>query len=172
MLCCKCIDEYVWDRKSMCDMSVKIISKYYEDVLVEWFGILTIPLSRRHNGRDGISNHRRFDCLLNRLFSRRSKKTSKFRVTGFCEGNSLMTGQFPSQRASNAENVSIWWRHHVASIPNECKYREHTTTHVFRRRWNRWFGREMMGFLIILYYSVLYVCLISQHDMIHPQASL
>ena len=25
-----------------------------------------------------------------------------------------MTGQFPAQRASNAENVSIWWRHHDA----------------------------------------------------------
>ena len=24
-----------------------------------------------------------------------------------------MTGEFPSQRASNGENVSIWWRHHV-----------------------------------------------------------
>ena len=23
-----------------------------------------------------------------------------------------MTGEFPAQRASNAENVSIWWRHH------------------------------------------------------------
>ena len=22
------------------------------------------------------------------------------------------TGEFPGQRASNAENVSIWWRHH------------------------------------------------------------
>ena len=22
-------------------------------------------------------------------------------------------GEFPAQRASNAENVSIWWRHHV-----------------------------------------------------------
>ena len=30
----------------------------------------------------------------------------------FCEGNSLETGEFPAQRASNAENVSIWWRHH------------------------------------------------------------
>ena len=33
-------------------------------------------------------------------------------VTSLCEGNSLVTGEFPSQRASNAENVSIWWRHH------------------------------------------------------------
>ena len=32
---------------------------------------------------------------------------------GLCEGNSPVTGKFPSQRASNAENVSIWWRHHA-----------------------------------------------------------
>ena len=43
---------------------------------------------------------------------RRSKKTSKLRVTGLCAGNSPVTGEFPAQRASNAENVSIWWRHH------------------------------------------------------------
>ena len=53
------------------------------------------------------------DCLFNRLFGRRSKKTSKFRVTGLCAGNSPVTGEFPAQMASNAENVSIWWRHHV-----------------------------------------------------------
>ena len=44
---------------------------------------------------------------------RRSKKTSKLRVTGVCEGNSPVTGEFPAQRASNPENVSIWWLHHV-----------------------------------------------------------
>ena len=65
-----------------------------------------------HNERDGISNHRRLDVLFNRLFRRSPKKTSKLRVTGLCEGNSLVTGEFPSQRASNAENVSICWRHH------------------------------------------------------------
>ena len=43
---------------------------------------------------------------------RRSNKTSKLRVTGLCEGNSPVIGEFPAQRASNAENVSIWWRHH------------------------------------------------------------
>ena len=40
------------------------------------------------------------------------KKTSEFRVTGLCAGNSPVTGEFPAQRASNAENVSVWWRHH------------------------------------------------------------
>ena len=41
------------------------------------------------------------------------KKTSKLRVTGLCVGNSPVTCIFPAQTASNAENVSIWWRHHV-----------------------------------------------------------
>ena len=66
----------------------------------------------RHNERDSVSNHQRLYCLLNRLFRRRSKITSKLRVTGLCAGNSPVAGEFPPQRASNAENVSIWWRHH------------------------------------------------------------
>ena len=66
-----------------------------------------------HNGCDGVSNHQPYVCLLNRLFRRWSKKTSKFRVTGLCAGNSPVTGEFPTQMASNAENISIWWRHHV-----------------------------------------------------------
>ena len=40
-----------------------------------------------HHEHDGVWNHRRADCLLNRLFRRRSNKTSKPRATGLCEGN-------------------------------------------------------------------------------------
>ena len=69
-------------------------------------------LRLRHDGRDGVSNHQPHYCLLNRLFRRRSKKTWKLRVTGLCVGNSPVTSEFPAQMASNAENVSIWWRHH------------------------------------------------------------
>ena len=65
-----------------------------------------------HNDAMEASIHRRLDCCLNRLFGRRLKKTSKLRVTGLCEGNLPVTGEFTAQRASNAENVSIWWRHH------------------------------------------------------------
>ena len=71
-----------------------------------------MTLHWRHNGHDGVSNHQLHHYLLNRLFGRRSKKTSKRRVTGLCAGNSPATGEFPAQMASNAENVSIWWRHH------------------------------------------------------------
>ena len=73
---------------------------------------LTITLQWRHNGRDSVSNHQPHDCLLNCLFKRRLKKPSKPRVSGLWEGNSPGTGEFSAQMASNAENVSIWWRHH------------------------------------------------------------
>ena len=77
----------------------------------EWKG-RCIALRWRHNGRDSVSNHQTHHRLLKRLFRRRSKKTSKLRVTGLCAANSPGTGEFPAQMASNAENVSIWWRHH------------------------------------------------------------
>ena len=50
------------------------------------------------------------------VYSGRSKETSKLRVTGLCAGNSLVTGEFPAQMASNAENVSIGWRHNIDDI--------------------------------------------------------
>ena len=87
-------------------------------------------LQWRHNGRDDVSNYQPYDDLLNGLFRHRSMETSKLRVTCLCEGNSPVTGEFPAQRASSAENVSIWWRHHgwlivgdviLAAIPMELQ---------------------------------------------------
>ena len=69
-----------------------------------------------HNGRDGVSNHQPRHCLLNILYKRRSNKTSKLRVTDLFAGNSPVTGEFPAQMASNAENVSIWWRQYVNAV--------------------------------------------------------
>ena len=85
---CKFIVYYQWHIESSCNS-------------LQW----------RHNGSYGVSNHRRLDCLLNRLFRRRSKNTLKLCVTGLCEGNSPVTGGFPAQMANYAENVSIWWSH-------------------------------------------------------------
>ena len=65
-----------------------------------------------HNWCDRVSNHQTHDRFPNRLFRRRSEKTSKLRVPGLCACNSPVTGEFPAQMASNAKNVSIWWRHH------------------------------------------------------------
>ena len=74
--------------------------------------ISRITLLWRYNEHDCVSDHQPYDCLLNRLFRRRSKKTSKLRVTGLCAGSSPGTGEFSAQMAGNAENVSMWWRHH------------------------------------------------------------
>ena len=52
-------------------------------------------LQWRHNERDNVSNHHPHDCLLKRLFRRRSTKASKLRVTGLRQGNSPVTGNFP-----------------------------------------------------------------------------
>ena len=49
---------------------------------------VAISLQWRNNERDSVSNHQPDGCLSNCLFRRRSKKTSKLRVTGLCAGNS------------------------------------------------------------------------------------
>ena len=89
------------------------------------YDIIVMSMTVMLYEHDFVSNHRRFDCLLNRLFRRRSKKTSKLRVIGLCEGNSPVTGEFPAQRASNAENASIWCRHHAVRSP----------------AWRSWYGK-------------------------------
>ena len=93
-------------------------SRYQALLVIFWCELIMqcaiygLSIQWRHNERDGVSNHRCPDCLPNRLFWRRSKRTWKLCVTGLCEGNSPVTGEFPAQRASNAEIVSIWWHHH------------------------------------------------------------
>ena len=49
-------------------------------------GTYTSLLQWCYNGHDGVSNHQPHDCLSNRLFRRRSKKTSKLRVLAFARG--------------------------------------------------------------------------------------
>ena len=102
--------------RSSCELennivSVERVSEYINlptEVRDKWLPTLLW----RHNERDSVSNHQRLYCLLKRLFRRRPKVTSKLRVTGLCAWNSPGTGEFPAQKASNAEYVSIWWRHH------------------------------------------------------------
>ena len=49
--------------------------------------VFLLTLQWRHNDHDGVSNHQPHGCLPNRLFRRRSKKTSKLHATGLCVGN-------------------------------------------------------------------------------------
>ena len=71
------------------------ISAYHihsPDMLASWHGN---TLQWHHNERDGVAHHQPQDCLRNCIFRCRSKKTSKILVTGLCEGNSPVTGEFP-----------------------------------------------------------------------------
>ena len=112
--------DIVWQR--IFRTTSRLVYNYVDNV--SWNAVNT--LRWRHDGHDGVSNHQPHHCLLNRLFGCRSKKTSKLRVNGLCVGNSPGTGEFPAQMASNAENVSLWWRHHdiiiLASGQNEQNF--------------------------------------------------
>ena len=102
-----------WIKSAGLRLSIKTT---FPDIEIPTKDEMLVILRWRQNGRDGVSNHQLYDCLLNRLFRHRSKKTSKLRVTGLCVGNSPGTpgtGEFPAQMASSAEKYSIWWRHHA-----------------------------------------------------------
>ena len=87
------------------------IQKEFEDVICKMAAILSRPrwgndafyltarsavVSCHYNDVImGAMDHQPHDCLLNRLFRRRSNKTSKLRVTGLCAENSPVTGEFP-----------------------------------------------------------------------------
>ena len=93
-----------WNRIVICNLSYTSYMRLFHSAAPEAVRIKTWrTLQWRHNERDGVSNHQPCDCLFNRLFRHRSKKTQKLCVTGLCAGNSLVTGEFPAQRASNAE---------------------------------------------------------------------
>ena len=123
-LCLSCTNPSIWNMSahdpinqnifpSICHHCCCLSWLYFSPYVFICVECMLISLQWLHNERDGVSNQQPYDCLLNSLFRRRLKKTSKLCITGLCEGNSVVAGEFPAQRASNAENVSIWWRHHV-----------------------------------------------------------
>ena len=83
-------------------------------------------------------------CLLNGLFRRRSKKTSKLRVTGLCARNSPVTGEFLAQMASNAE---MFPSHDVIMAPS--LYR--STLFYFDYRWVR--QRDFLSVIQLYIYN-------------------
>ena len=103
-----------------------------DDIDLHYLG----SLHWRHYRRDDVSNQQPRHCLLNRLFRGRSKKASKLRVTGLCVGNSPVTSEFPAQMASNAENVSIWWRHHVMACCLATHYVNHCWHPISKFWWH------------------------------------
>ena len=81
-----------------------IISRVYIHTVWVWWksvSMYTYPLQWRHDEGHSVSN----------------QEISKLSVIRLCVRDPRVTGGFPSKRASNGENFSIWRRHHVFSYP-------------------------------------------------------
>ena len=113
-------------------------SSHYQS---QW-GHFINPLQRRHGERDGAWNHRRLDCWLNRLFRRRSKKTSKLRVTGLCGENSSVSWW---QKWSKL--ASFHWRN--CTWIYLCNF-----TTIFQRWWVNWYRITAGVFTFCDYYRL------------------
>ena len=71
-----------WIETAPSAETLKITSHNVTGKVNRWsrFGL---KLQWRHNRHGGVSNHQPHQCLFNRLFERRSKKTSKLTVMAF-----------------------------------------------------------------------------------------
>ena len=90
------LDLYLSFRSGLVGLQSPLYLCHYFSIFSVVYTIsCNVILHWRHNERDGVSKYRRLDRLPKRLFRHRSKKTPKLRVTGLCEGNSPVTGEFP-----------------------------------------------------------------------------
>ena len=87
---------YMFDIMPTCDIWNQI---YYSDVIMSAMASQTTGVSMVYS------------TLCSGADQRKHQSSSSL---AFVMGNSPATGEFPSQRASNAENISIWWRHHAS----------------------------------------------------------
>ena len=92
----------------------QIISDTYRDAI--FFPSFFVSLEWRHNEHDGVSNHQPHDCLLNRFFKAQINENMKVPRHWPLWVEFTVDRWFPAQRASNADNDPIWWRHHVPTV--------------------------------------------------------
>ena len=112
-----CVAKYrqSWYWLNMVDGSLSYTRK---DLKYVWYLNVEKSLRWRHYDHDGVSNQQPRGCLLNRLFRRSSKKTSKLRVTGLCEGNSPGPVNSPhkgpvTRKTFPFDDVIMWWKMHT-----------------------------------------------------------
>ena len=80
-----------------------------------YIGTMCTSLQWRHNERDGISNHRRVDCLpfVQAQIKENIKASHRWPLWEEFTGDRWL----PCTKTSNAENVPIWWHHYVIQFP-------------------------------------------------------
>ena len=88
----------------------------------------------RHNGRDSVSNHQPHDCVLNHLFRRKSKKTSKLRVRLRLR-QCLFNQNRYRYHIRFTKNITIY-NNHILLIYNESNACWETSIKVISDRWH------------------------------------
>ena len=107
-----------WTNSNIEGISSSSTLRYFSDMSINWTSKdkWNSSLQWPHDGRDVVSNHQPHACLLSRVLGSDQRKHQS--NNGLCAGNSPVTGEFPAKMASNAENVSIWWRRHDFQQPS------------------------------------------------------
>ena len=120
----------------------------------------------RHNDHDDVSKLQPHGCLLNRLFQTQIKENIKAPRHWPLYGEFTGPGEFPAQRASNTENVSIWWRHHVLNtyrVIHGWSRHQHDLTHWCRGKmdaisqttfWSAFSWMKMFEFRLKFHWSL------------------
>ena len=103
----KCVGLEIHKHQGGCYSYYETSDRFKPPQISYWLEKKYVVLQWRHIWRYGVSKHQPHVFLFNRLLRRRSKKISKLRVTGLCERNSPVPGEFPAQMAINAEHVSM-----------------------------------------------------------------
>ena len=109
----------------------RLVDSPYKGQWYVFHDTMPSPLQWCYNERNGVLNHRYLDCLLNHLFKCKKENIKAPRHWPLW-GESTGDRWIPLTKASNAENVSIWWRHHECC----CRCRCHRGSCCYRRR--RW----------------------------------
>ena len=104
-----------------------------------WQRSTSYSLQWCHNECGGVSNHQRLDFSSQPFVKAQINENLTILRHWLCEGNWPVTSEFPTQRASNAKNVSIWRRHykiwtnqsHKSLEPHNTKDKEHKRAYIF-----------------------------------------
>ena len=107
-------------------------------ILLRWYHYNDVIMSTMW-----VSNHQPPPLFIQPFIQAHIKNPSKLYVTGLCDGNSPVNAEFPAQRASNTENVSIWRRHHVLVLMT-CLELFLSPSH--KKYWKAIFGNDAMSF--------------------------
>ena len=108
---------FVWVTCITYDMLVYLHIETNDIILILWASCAVLLRRRQVTAMTS-----RFTCQLSVSCARtHNKGKSKACVTGPLWGESTADRRIPAQRDSNAENVSIWWRHNITGRVTHAK---------------------------------------------------